>query len=91
MMLTANQINHNYIVHQLKLSLEIEKIIDISAPVYTFCEVVDHIDLSEYFVEKGYKKGRPRCDGQKLLECIHGVLLRMNRSIQTNIKDKEIL
>ena len=37
-------------MRQLKLPLEIEKLIDISDPVYTFCEVMDHIDLSRYFV-----------------------------------------
>ena len=57
-------------MRQLKLPLEIEKLIDISNPVYTFCEVMDHIDLSRYFVEKGYKTGRPRCDAQKLLKVI---------------------
>ena len=57
-------------MRQLKLPLEIEKLIDISDPVYTFCEVMDHIDLSRYFVEKGYKTGRPRCDEQKLLKVI---------------------
>ena len=31
---------------------------------------MDHIDLSKYFVEKGYKTGRPRCDEQKLLKVI---------------------
>lgn len=60
----------NYTIRQLKLPLEIEKLIDISDPVYTFCEVMDHIDLSKYFVEKGYKTGRPRCDEQKLLKVI---------------------
>ena len=55
-------------MRQLNLPLEIEKLIDISDPVYTFCEVMDHIDLSRYFVEKGYKTGRPRCDAQKLLK-----------------------
>ena len=67
-------INHttsvNYTVRQLKLPLEIEKLIDISDPVYSFCEVMDHIDLSKYFVEKGCKTGRPRCDAQKLLKVI---------------------
>ena len=61
----------NYTIRQLKLPLEIEKIIDISDPVYTFCEVVDHIDLTPYFVDdKGYKTGRPKCDAQKLLKVI---------------------
>ena len=49
----------------------IEKLIDISDPVYTFCDVMDHIDLTPYFVEgKGYKTGRPRCDAEKLLKVI---------------------
>lgn len=68
-MLLINKTNGNYTARQLKLPLEIEKIIDISDPVYTFCEVMDHIDLSGYFVEeKGYKTGRPRCDAEKLLK-----------------------
>ena len=65
-----NNTSGNYTMRQLKLPLEIEKLIDISDPVYTFCEVMDHIDLSRYFVEKGYKTGRPRCDAQKLLKVI---------------------
>ena len=55
----------NYTSRQLKLPLEIEKIIDISDPVYTFCEVMDHIDLSRYFVEKDNKTGRPKSEEQK--------------------------
>ena len=66
MRLTQNT-NDNYTTRQLKLPLEIEKLIDIADPVYTFCEVMDHIDLSGYFVEKDYKTGRPRCDGSLTL------------------------
>ena len=69
-MLLNQNTNDNYTARQLKLPLEIEKLIDISDPVYTFCEVMDHIDLSKYFVVKGYKTGRPRCDQQKLLKVI---------------------
>ena len=70
-MLLINKPNGNYTARQLKLPLEIEKLIDISDPVYTFCEVIDHIDLSGYFVEeKGYKTGLPRCDAEKLLKVI---------------------
>ena len=36
--------------YQLKLPLEIEKIIEISDPVYTFCEVLNQIDLKRYLV-----------------------------------------
>lgn len=66
----TNNTNGNYTVRQLKLPLDIEKIIDISDPVYTFCEVMDHIDLSRYFVMKEYKTGRPKCDSEKLLKVI---------------------
>ena len=55
---------------QLKLPLDLEKIINISDPVYTFCDVMDHIDLTPYFAEEGCKTGRPRCDAKKLLEVI---------------------
>lgn len=55
---------------QLKLPLDLEKLIDISDPVYTFCDVLDHIDLTPYFVEEGCKTGRPRCDAKKLLKVI---------------------
>ena len=69
-MLLNNKTSGNYTLRQLKLPLEIEKLIDISDPIYTFCEVMDHIDLSKYFVEKGCKTGRPKCDVQKLLKVI---------------------
>ncbi len=36
-----NYINENYTPKQLKLPIEIEKIIDFSDPVYSFCEIVD--------------------------------------------------
>lgn len=66
-----NSTNVNFTTHQLKLPLEIEKLIDIADPVYTFCEVMDRIDLTPYFVDdKDYKTGRPRCDAQKLLKVI---------------------
>ena len=69
-MLLNKNTKDNYTSRQLKLPLEIEIIIDVSDPVYTFCEIMDHIDLSRYFVEKDYKTGRPRCDAQKLLKVI---------------------
>ena len=60
----------NYTPRQLKLPLDLEKIINISDPVYTFCDVIDHIDLTPYFAEKGCKTGRPRCEANKLLKVI---------------------
>lgn len=69
MQLTNTPTNYST-ARQLKLPLDLEKIIDISDPVYTFCDVLDHIDLTPYFVEEGYKTGRPRCDAKKLLKVI---------------------
>lgn len=60
----------NFIPKQLKLPLDLEKLIDISDPVYTFCDVLDHIDLTLYFAEEGCRTGRPRCDAKKLLKVI---------------------
>lgn len=71
MLVTNYKTNDNYTLKQLKLPLVLEKIINISDPVYTFCDVMDHIDLTPYFVDgKGYKTGRPRCDAEKLLKVI---------------------
>lgn len=47
-----------------------EKNIEISGPVYTFCEVMNHIDLSKYFVDKRNGTGRQRYDAQTLLKVI---------------------
>lgn len=53
------------------MPLEISQIIEISDPVYTFTEVMDHIDLKKYFVEEGCRReGRPRCDCVKMLKVI---------------------
>ena len=90
----TNNTNDNYTPRQLKLPLDIETLIDISDPVYTFCEVMDHIDLSRYFVKKGYKTGRPRCDEQKLLKVIlfafmeHGIssLREMEKLCRNDIR-----
>ena len=59
-----------YTPYQLKLPLEISKIIDADDPVCTFSEVMDHIDLRKYFAGKGGRMGRPRCDAEKLLKII---------------------
>ena len=86
-----NQTNNNYTVRQLKLPLQIENLIDISDPVYTFCEVMDHIDLTRYFVKKGYKTGRPRCDQQKLLKVILFLLWKMESAHCVKSKDFAIM
>jgi len=55
---------------QLKLPVDFEKMIEIDDPVYTFNEVMAHIDLQKYFVVKDYKKGRPGYDRVKLLKIV---------------------
>ena len=93
-MTKTNTTSTNFIIKQLKLPLEIEKIINISDPVYTFCDVMDHIDLKSYFVEKGCKTGRPRCDSEKLLKVIlfacmeHGMisLRKLEQLCKTDIR-----
>ena len=67
--LTSNTKNHGT-PKQLKLPLDLEKIIDISDPVYTFSEVIDHIDLRMFFADGDCKMGRPKCDQEKLLKVI---------------------
>ena len=69
-MKTNNIINTYYTPKQLKLPIEIEKIIDFSDSVYSFCDIMDCIDLSEFFVVKGYKTGRPKYSRSKLLKII---------------------
>ena len=56
--------------YQLKLPLEIEKIIEISDPVYTFSEVLNQIDLKRYLVIKENRTGRRRFDSETLLKVI---------------------
>ena len=67
--------NHNTKVYstpiQLKLPVDLEKIIKINDPVYSFSEVMAHIDLNKYFVEKKeHETGRPRYDREKLLKIV---------------------
>ena len=69
MLLTKNT-NDDYIIRQLKLPLDIEKIIDFSDPVYSFSEIVDSIDFTKYFAVKESKTGRPRYNPTVMLKII---------------------
>ena len=40
---------------QLKIPVDLEKIIEISDPIYTFNEIMGQIDLKKYFVGKATK------------------------------------
>ena len=60
----------HYTAYQLKLPVEIEKIIEISDPVYSYSEVMDHIDLNKYLTIEERRPGRPRYDQKTLLKII---------------------
>ena len=59
-----------YTPYQLKLPVDLERKIEIFDPVYTFCEVIDHIDLRKYLTEKDSRLGRKRYDELALLKVI---------------------
>ena len=60
----------HYTPIQMKIPVDLEKIIEISDPIYTFNELMNKIDLRKYFVGKGNKMGRPRFDSVKMLKII---------------------
>ena len=59
-----------YTPYQMKMPLEISNIIEISDPVYTFCEVLNQVDLYKYLAVKERKTGRPNYDEITLLRVI---------------------
>lgn len=66
-----NQSQEYFTPIQLKMPVDMERMIEVDDPVYSFNEVLCHIDLNQYFVEeKDHKTGRPRYDGGKLLKVI---------------------
>ena len=56
--------------YQLKLPVEIGRIIEINDEVYTFSEVMNHIDLKRYLAVKESRTGRKRYDSEILLKVI---------------------
>ena len=64
--------NHGeyYTPIQMEIPVDLEKIIEISDPIYTFNEIMNQIDLYKYFAGKESKIGRPRFDCVKLLKII---------------------
>jgi len=55
---------------QLKMPADMERMIEIDDPVCSFNEVMRHIDLKRYFVEREHKTGRPPYDKEKLLKVV---------------------
>ena len=54
-----NTHGEHYTPIQMKFPVDLEKIIEIFDPIYTFNEIMEQIDLQKYFVEEGNKMGRP--------------------------------
>ena len=79
-----NQKHYNTI--QLKFPVDLEKIIEISDPIYTFNEIMEQIDLQKYFIGKGNKMGRPRFDCIKLLKIILFAFMENGYSSLRNIE-----
>ena len=42
---------------QMKIPVDLEKIIEITDPIYTFNEIMSKVDLNKYLVVKGSKVG----------------------------------
>ncbi len=58
----------------VKNTVEIEKKIKVSDPVYSFSEVLRHIDLNKYLTVEERRTGRPRyCSPNKTLPKLSGV------------------
>ena len=73
-----NQSQEYYTPIQLKMPVEMERMIEVDDPVYSFNEVISHIDLNRYFVEDaGHKTGRPRYDEEKLLKVVPHFAVRV--------------
>lgn len=53
---------------QMKIPVDIEKIIEITDPIYTFTEIMDQLDLNRYCTEKKSNMGRPRYDTEKIMK-----------------------
>ena len=53
---------------QMKIPVELEKIIEITDPIYTFNEIMEKIDLSKYYTDKKSNVGRPRYNYEKLMK-----------------------
>ena len=69
-MLLIQNTNGYYTSRQLKLPLEIEKIIDISDPVYSFSEIMDSIDFTSHFAVEESKTGRPKYNPTIMLKIV---------------------
>ena len=85
-MKTINRNNH-YTPIQMRIQVDLEKIIENSDPIYTFNEIMEQIDLYKYFAEKGSKTGRPIFDSVKLLKIILFAFMKNGYASVGNIEN----
>ena len=64
-------------VIQLKLPVDMERIIKISDSVYPFSEAMVHVDRKQYFASKERRTGRPEYDREKLLKILLAVFMEI--------------
>ena len=89
-----NTHGEHYTPIQMKFPVDLEKIIEISDPIYTFNEIMGKVDLTKYFVVEGNKAGRPRLNSIKLLKIIifafmefgYASLRNINKLCNTDIR-----
>ena len=53
---------------QMKIPVDLEKIIEITDPIYTFNEIIEQIDLTKYYKFRNSQYGRPNYDCEKMLK-----------------------
>lgn len=53
---------------QLKIPVDLEKIIEITDPIYTFSEIMEEIDFYKYYLIKENHLGRPRKNIEKIIK-----------------------
>ncbi len=84
--LMKNLPQEHYTPIQLKLPVEIEKRIKISDPVYSFSEVICHIDLNKYLTVEERRTGRPRYDEETLLKIILFAFMENGYATLSNVE-----
>ena len=77
---------NNFTPIQLEFQGGYEKTIEITDEIYTFNEVISHIDLRKYFVKRRSKTGRRRYDEEKLMKIILFAFMENGYSSLRNIE-----
>lgn len=79
-------IKTDYSLLNLRFPVDLERLVEITDPVYTFNEVIGKIDLKKYYVDKESVMGRPRYDPDRLLKVILFAFMENGYSSLRNIE-----